>query len=78
MHTAGVASVSCSLDNRLISSIDTTILVRDSMTAQVLAGPLRGHTDAVWSVSFSSDDKKIASGSWDHTIRRLAVELIFV
>jgi WD40 repeat protein len=30
---------------------------------------LEGHTDGVWSVSFSSDDKHIVSGSWDKSVR---------
>jgi WD40 repeat protein len=28
---------------------------------------LYGHTDIVWSVSFSPDGTRIASGSWDKT-----------
>ncbi|KIK23348.1 hypothetical protein PISMIDRAFT_65472, partial [Pisolithus microcarpus 441] len=30
---------------------------------------LEGHTDGVWSVAFSSDGKRIVSGSWDKTVR---------
>ncbi|MDE0687471.1 MAG: hypothetical protein OXI61_04825 [Candidatus Poribacteria bacterium] len=30
---------------------------------------ITGHTDGVYSVSFSPDGKTIASGSWDNTIR---------
>ncbi|KAF5347515.1 hypothetical protein D9758_014510 [Tetrapyrgos nigripes] len=30
---------------------------------------LQGHTSSVESVAFSPDDTKLASGSWDHTIR---------
>jgi WD40 repeat protein len=31
--------------------------------------PLRGHTNGIVSAVFSSDGKKILSGSWDCTIR---------
>ncbi|KAJ7443867.1 WD40-repeat-containing domain protein, partial [Mycena latifolia] len=34
-----------------------------------LGEPLQGHTGQVWSVAFSSDGKKIVSGSSDHTVR---------
>ena len=35
----------------------------------MVAGPIKGHTHAIWSVCFSPDSKKIASGSSDQTIR---------
>ncbi|KAG2339592.1 hypothetical protein BDR05DRAFT_938889 [Suillus weaverae] len=34
-----------------------------------LGEPLRGHTDAVWSVSFSPDGTRIVSGSGDKSVR---------
>ena len=34
-----------------------------------LPATLKGHTDAVWSVSFSPDGRRLASGSYDETIR---------
>jgi WD40 repeat protein len=35
----------------------------------VIAGPFKGHTDCIWSVSFSPDGNQIASGSHDNTVR---------
>ena len=34
-----------------------------------LVGTLQGHSDYVFSVSFSPDSSKIASGSWDKTVK---------
>lgn len=30
---------------------------------------LEGHTAGVWSVAFSQDGRRLASASWDHTVR---------
>jgi len=35
----------------------------------LVGDPLKGHTDYVWSVSYSPDGWRIVSGSNDHTIR---------
>ena len=40
-------------------------MVWDAVTGKVVAGPLKGHTKGVLSVSFSPDGKKIVSGSKD-------------
>ena len=43
-------------------------MVWDAVTGKVVAGPFKGHTDIVVSVSFSPDGKKIVSGSCDNTV----------
>ena len=37
--------------------------------ASRIGEPLRGHEDAVWSVAFSPDGRRIVSGSADQTLR---------
>ena len=41
----------------------------DADTGQPIGDPLTGHTDAVTSVAFSPDGKRIVSGSADNTVR---------
>jgi WD40 repeat protein len=43
--------------------------VWDAWTGDALMEPMRGHTDSVMSVAFSPDGERIASGSYDETIR---------
>ncbi len=41
----------------------------DADTGQPVGQPLIGHHDTVWSVAFSPDGQRIASGSADNTVR---------
>ena len=41
----------------------------DAQTGQSVIDPLKGHSDYVVSVAFSSDGRHIVSGSWDKTVR---------
>ncbi|KAG8677984.1 hypothetical protein FRC09_020223, partial [Ceratobasidium sp. 395] len=45
------------------------IRIWDGKTGHSVLGPLSGHTNVVWSASFSPDGRYIASGSFDHAIR---------
>ena len=48
---------------------DNTVRLWDADTGQPIGQPLTGHTDAVCSVAFSPDGKRIVSGVGDKTVR---------
>ena len=48
---------------------DYCVKILNSHTGALLCA-LRGHTDRVWSVCFSSDGKQLTSGSQDKTVRK--------
>ncbi|KAG1867062.1 WD40-repeat-containing domain protein, partial [Suillus tomentosus] len=50
-------------------SSDNTVRLWDAATGEPVGEPLEGHTDWVWSVSFSPDGTRIVSGSGDKTVR---------
>ena len=65
----------CSQDGKRIvsASYDGTLRIWDSETGRQI-GKLKGHTDYVWSASFSLDGKRIVSASRDNTARIWDVE----
>ncbi|MCO6427823.1 WD40 repeat domain-containing protein, partial [Nitrosomonas communis] len=50
-------------------SWDNTVRLWDAESDQPIGQPLLGHQNAVSSVAFSPDGRRIVSGSWDSTIR---------
>jgi WD40 repeat protein len=52
----------------MFSRVDGHV-VWNADTGQPIGQPLTGHTDIVWSVAFSPDSHRIASGSADKTVR---------
>lgn len=79
--TGSVFTIAYSPDSRILAvggceSLDSSfqcltggIYLWDTVTHELLAGPLQGHTDWISSLAFSADGKMIASGSFDDTIR---------
>ncbi|KAF7979328.1 hypothetical protein HWV62_42739 [Athelia sp. TMB] len=66
-----VYAVAFSPDGKRIASGSTRceILIWDSQTGEIVAGPLRGHTSVINAVAYSPDGMCIASGSKDATVR---------
>src|SRR5438270_85324 len=52
----------------LLAIVGLTLLPPAPLSAQPGA-TLKGHTDAVLSVAFSPDGRRIVSGSWDRTVK---------
>lgn len=70
-HDWIVTSVAFSADGKRIlsGSRDDTILVWNSETGEIVAGPFKEHVDWLNSVAFSPNGKHVVSGSKDGTIR---------
>ncbi|ELU36278.1 peptidase C14 [Rhizoctonia solani AG-1 IA] len=68
-HTKDVGCVTFSPDGSLLASgsDDSTILVRDSDTGNLIYDVIRGHERGVTSVCFSPNSRYILSGSYDQT-----------
>ncbi|EGN95156.1 hypothetical protein SERLA73DRAFT_95850, partial [Serpula lacrymans var. lacrymans S7.3] len=48
---------------------DNTIEIWEVASGKLMTRPLQGHSDRVGSITFSSDESTIASGSYDKTVR---------
>jgi hypothetical protein len=59
-------------DGVTIPAAEQALIESLSVTGGV---PVRGHEDSVSSVSFSADDRRLASGSYDNTVRIWDLEL---
>ena len=69
-HSAAVASVAFSPDQRLLASAshDRTIRIWDAVSGSLLR-TIPGHADAVYALTFSRDGSRLASASWDKTVK---------
>ena len=69
-HKKSIVCATFSLDGKRIvsGSADHTIRVWDAQTGNPVLGPLKMHTDWVFSVAFSPNGRRIASGSYDSDI----------
>ncbi|KAF7968067.1 hypothetical protein HWV62_32051 [Athelia sp. TMB] len=66
-----VFTVAFSPDGKRIASgsVGCEILIWDSQTGEIVAGPFQGHTSGINAVAYSPDGMRIASGSHDATVR---------
>ena len=64
-----VFSIAISSDGQhVVSGLDDTICVWNTMTGEVVADQFSGHSSSITAVTFSPDGQHIASGSYDKTI----------
>ena len=70
-HTDGVRAVAFSPDGKILAtgSYDSTIILWDANSGQMLLPPLKGHDRELYRVAFSPDGKILASASGDRTVR---------
>ena len=64
--------VSISQDCSFVASTSFTtndIVISNVLTGKSIAKPLKGHTDGIVSIAVSPDGRRVASGSWDKTMR---------
>jgi len=63
-----VLAAALSNDGRIAAGVDNNVCVFDIETRRQMV-PKKGHTAITLTVAFSPDGTRIASGSWDNTIR---------
>jgi len=70
VQDARLRALACSPSGTVIvsGSQDHTLRIWSSASGEEIRGPLRGHTDAISSVSFSPDGSHFASGAQDMTV----------
>ena len=64
-----IFSATFSHDGKLVATASNTVQLWDARTGEPVLTQFIGHTDTVFSVAFSPDDKSIVSGSDDQTVR---------
>ncbi|EGO24222.1 hypothetical protein SERLADRAFT_389072 [Serpula lacrymans var. lacrymans S7.9] len=58
------------MDPKLLQRLkNMTIRIWDTVSGQLLASPFEGHYASLKCVAFSRDGSRVASGSWDETVR---------
>jgi eukaryotic-like serine/threonine-protein kinase len=68
-HTSGVHSIGYSADGATLWAVaDGVVRTWDAREVE-RRGVLRGHTDLIYAVAIHPDGDRVASGSWDGTIR---------
>jgi len=69
-HAPELFAVALSPDAKIVAiGAGSTVEVRDASTGDELRPALRGHEDAVHSLRFLPDGKRLVSGSWDKTVK---------
>ena len=74
-HIAGIQSVSISPNGQLVATAaNRAVMIWHADSGTILCGPLEGHTDDIYALSFSADSKMLISGSDDQTVRIWSAE----
>lgn len=74
-HLADIQSVSISPNGRLVATASNqTVIIWHADSGKILWGPLEGHTEDIYALSFSADGKMVVSGSDDRSVRIWSAE----
>lgn len=74
-HSAGLAHITCSPDNRRLAFVGRDLIVRVWDMAQIaFLPPLRGHAAPVTSISWGPESRRLVSGAEDGSVRVFNVE----